>query len=185
MGGEFNAKTYNSWLLHNRQVPEAHGPEEVKDLWQWSLMGNDVRTWVHIERQILQATLLEGGDIMMYIWNHTAYTRYHKHKSFCWSVISHGLKHIRVAWVGCSEQQMGHLLLWLRLYAENWSLISWSICNNAQEATSFQRGLYTGGHSSMTRLATDRPALLLVAGSSLASHQRVLINSLVIITVLL
>ena len=41
--------TYNSRLLQNRQVPETHCPEEIKDLWQWSLVGDGVGTRVHVD----------------------------------------------------------------------------------------------------------------------------------------
>ena len=34
-------------------MPEAHCPEEVEDLRQWSLVGDGVRTWVHVHREVL------------------------------------------------------------------------------------------------------------------------------------
>ena len=34
-------------------MPESHCPEEIEDLRQWSLMGDGVRTWIHVYREIL------------------------------------------------------------------------------------------------------------------------------------
>ena len=34
-------------------MPEAHCPEEIEDLRQWSLVGDGVWTWVHVVRYIL------------------------------------------------------------------------------------------------------------------------------------
>ena len=45
--------THNSLLFQDRKVPESHCPEEIEDLRQWSLMGDGVRTRVHIVRYIL------------------------------------------------------------------------------------------------------------------------------------
>jgi len=35
-------------------VPEAHGAEQVEDLWKWGALGDGVGTWVHEDGEVLE-----------------------------------------------------------------------------------------------------------------------------------
>ena len=53
--------THNSWISHDGEVSQPHGPEEIEHLREGSLVRYRVGRGIHVERKILQGGREQGG----------------------------------------------------------------------------------------------------------------------------
>ena len=65
-------------------MPESHCPEEIEDLRQWSLMGDGVRTRIHVILHILELIESVLHDITV-VQHRADQITYHEHISFRFS----------------------------------------------------------------------------------------------------